>query len=152
MSGWCEKEGDFGPSDADFPASYTNRQLVCLADSCDGVKRETGSWQVEFAGRLRNHWRVRVRRESAYYAGVSGRRVKPRAERLAPRSFGHPDFSVLCSNECRNRIAVGRSPVERYRWRSQLVDLAFDHRDVIVNSGSDRLAFLFDFLSEYLDG
>jgi hypothetical protein len=48
-------------------------------------KRETGNGRVEVAGRFQNPYRVR--RASAFYAGVSGRRVKPRGERLAPKAF-----------------------------------------------------------------
>jgi NAD(P)-dependent dehydrogenase (short-subunit alcohol dehydrogenase family) len=44
-------------------------------DSWDGAQRETGSWWVEVAGRLRNPCRNRARRDSAYYAALrqSGR-------------------------------------------------------------------------------
>src|SRR5262249_42411571 len=59
-------------------------------DFCAGAPHETGNWRVEVAGRLRNRCRVRGRREAAYYAAVWGKRVKPRAEMLAARSFGHP--------------------------------------------------------------
>src|SRR5579883_832519 len=37
-----------------------------------------------------NECRVRCLEGPASYAGVSGRRVKPRAEMLAPRAFGFP--------------------------------------------------------------
>ena len=37
----------------------------------------------------------RVREGPAFYASVSGVIVKPRSERLATRSFGHPDDSHL---------------------------------------------------------
>jgi hypothetical protein len=58
------------------------------SDCCAGAPRESGNWRVEIAGRLRNPCRDRVRRERAYYAGLSGRRVKPQIERFAPRRAG----------------------------------------------------------------
>lgn len=89
-----------------------------------GARRETGNWWVEVAGRLRYPCRNRVRRDFAYYVAVSGRRVKPRAERLDTRSCGHPDvFSTLAplwmlwmivywtGRESCQRGDVGRSPV-----------------------------------------
>jgi hypothetical protein len=78
--------------------------------SCDGAKRETGNWSVEAAGRSRNHCRVRVRRELTYYANVSSVRVKPQAEILPPRSFGHRNGGLIephtpwdSQRECRLR-------------------------------------------------
>jgi hypothetical protein len=59
-------------------------------NSCAGAQKETGNWRVEIAGRSRSPCRNRARRESVYYAAVSGRRVKPRTERLALRSSGQP--------------------------------------------------------------
>ena len=50
------------------------------SDSCAVAPRESGNWRVESAGRLRNHCRVGDRRDAAYDAAVSRRRVKPRAE------------------------------------------------------------------------
>ena len=35
---------------------------------CDSAQRERGNWRVAVAGRLRNHGRIRVKRESAFDA------------------------------------------------------------------------------------
>jgi hypothetical protein len=47
-----------------------------------------------------------------YYDGISGIRVKPRAERLAPRSFGHPDGAFL---EARTPQTGHTLPIEAER-------------------------------------
>jgi hypothetical protein len=84
-------------------------------NSCAGAQKETGNWRVGIAGRSRSPCRDRARRESAYYAAVSGRRVKPRIERLAARSFAHP----LVVGPAKRRNINGR--IKRVGIASQVV-------------------------------
>jgi hypothetical protein len=65
---------------------------------------ETGNWRVGVARQSRNPRRVRVRRDRAYSAGASVKSVKPRAERLAPRSLGQQ----ICAYEYDRPAAGGR--------------------------------------------
>ena len=53
----------------------------------------------------------RVREGPAYYASVSGVIVKPRSERLATRSFGHPEGTLLearIPGDCWHDCLLGR--------------------------------------------
>jgi hypothetical protein len=61
--------------------------------------------------RSSNPFRVWIRRGSVYDDGVVGRRVKPRCETPAPRSFGHPDGVFLEAHipwDCRRNCLLGR--------------------------------------------